>query len=405
MNLPFYIAGRYLKSKKSHNAINIISGISVIGVAIGTMALIIVLSVFNGFDTLVKSLLSSFDPDLKIEIAEGKSFTPSDSVLQVMNNMDGVAAVSGVLEENALLRYDERQYIATIKGVDDQYKAVTGVDTMMREGSFELWKDNRPMAVVGEGISYFLGIGLNFVTPINIYVIKRTGGITVNPQQAVQRKYIFPSGIFSIEQETNTKYMFVPIAFARELMGYTGQVTALEVKLAPGARTAPVQEDIETLMGGDYTVKNRYQQNELFYRIMRSEKWAIFFILTFILIIASFNIIGSLTMLILDKKEDINILRSLGAWDKLIRKIFLVEGWLISFTGAFFGLILGSLIALAQQKFEIIKLKGSGSFVIDAYPVVFRWTDMLMVLAAVLIIGGVTAWLPARFISKKYLLE
>ncbi len=405
MNLPFYIAGRYLKSKKSHNAINIISGISVIGVALGTMALIIVLSVFNGFDSLVKSLLSSFDPDLKIEIAEGKSFTPSDSVLQIMGDMDGVDAVSGVLEENALLRYDDRQYIATIKGVDDQYVAVSGVDTMMREGSFQLWKDKRPMAVVGEGIAYFLGIGLNFVTPINIYVIKRTGDITVNPQQAVQRKFIFPTGIFSIEQETNTKYMFVPIEFARELMGYSTEVTALEVKLAPGSKMARVQEDTEYLMGPDFTVKNRFQQNELFYRIMRSEKWAIFFILTFILIIASFNIIGSLTMLILDKKEDINILRGLGAWDKLIRKIFLVEGWLISFTGAFMGLLLGSLFALAQQKFGIIKLKGSGSFVIDAYPVVFRWTDLLMVLAAVLLIGWVTAWIPARFISKKYLLE
>ena len=404
MNLSFYIAKRYLFAKKSRNAINIISGISVFGVAIGTIALIVVLSVFNGFDDLIKSLYSSFDPELKITPAEGKTFVPETAPFDTLRQLDGVLHISEILEENALLRYGEKQYIATVKGVDEHYSKVTGIDTMIVDGEFTLFKKNRPYAIVGQGIAYYLGMGLNFITPINIYSLKRTGNISINPEQAINRKYIFPSGVFSIEQEYNTKYILVPIQFARELLQYTNEVSALEIRLVPGSDHEAIQARMRSLLGNQFVVQNRNEQNELFYKIMRSEKWAIFFILTFILIVASFNIIGSLTMLILDKKKDIETLRSLGASDHLIKWIFITEGWLISLTGAIIGLVLGSLISWLQAEYGLIKLNGSGSFIIDAYPVVYQFADVIKVLFTVVFIGFIAAWYPVRFTSKRFLL-
>jgi len=405
VNLSFYIAKRYLFAKKSRNAINIISGVSVFGVAVGTIALIVVLSVFNGFDDLIKSLYSSFDPEIKITPAEGKTFVPHSASFDTLRQLEGVIFFSEVLEENALLRYGEKQYIATVKGIDEQFSDVTGIDTMIVEGEFSLYKKNRPYAIVGQGIAYYLGMGLNFITPINIYSLKRTGNISVNPEQAINRKYIFPSGVFSIEQEYNTKYILVPIQFARELLQYTDEVSALELRLDPEADPVAVQDRIQSLLGDNYVIQNRNEQNELFYKIMKSEKWAIFFILTFILIVASFNIIGSLTMLILDKKKDIETLRSMGASDGLIKRIFVTEGWLISFSGALIGLLIGSLISWLQAKYGLIKLCGSGSFIIDAYPVVYQFTDVIKVLLTVMFIGFIAAWYPVRFTSKRFILS
>ncbi len=404
MNLPFYIAKRYLFAKKSQNVINIISGISVVGIAVGTMALIIVLSVFNGFDELIKALYSTFDPEIKISLSEGKTFSPSTLEFKKVKNLGGVQYFSGVLEENVLLRYADRQYIATLKGVDDKYEEVTGIDTMIVEGDFKLMDTNhRPYVVVGQGVAYYLGIGLNFLNPLNIYSIKRKGNVSIYPEQAINRKFIFPSGIFSIEQEHNIKYVIVPISFARDLLGYSDEVSAVELKLHPDADHHIVQEEIRSILGDAFRVQNRNEQNELFYRIMRSEKWAIFFILTFILIVASFNIIGSLTMLILDKKEDINTLQSLGASNQLIRKIFLLEGWMISILGAIIGLIIGSLIAWMQAEYGLIKLDSSGSFIIDAYPVIYKLSDVLKIFITVLLIGFLAAWYPVRYISRKFL--
>jgi len=403
MNLSFYIAKRYLLAKKSQNVINIISGISVIGVAVGTMALIIVLSVFNGFDELIKSLYSTFDPEIKISLAEGKTFSPATPEFETVKNLIGVQYFSEVLEENVLLKYGDWQYIATLKGVDDKFEYVTGIDTMIVEGVFKLMDKNRPYAVVGQGVAYYLSIGLNFLNPLNIYSIRRTGNISINPEQAINRKFIFPSGIFSIEQEHNVKYVIVPISFARDLLGYGQEVSAIEIKLNPNADHYAAEEEIQSILGDEFRVQNRNEQNELFYRIMKSEKWAIFFILTFILIVASFNIIGSLTMLILDKKEDINTLRSLGASNQLIKKIFLLEGWMISILGAIFGLIIGSLIAWLQAEYGLIKLNSSGSFIIDAYPVVYKFTDVLKIFITVLFIGLLAALYPVRYISRRFL--
>jgi lipoprotein-releasing system permease protein len=404
VNLSFYIARRYLFGKKSQNAINIISGISVIGVTVGTMALVIVLSVFNGFDQVVKSLFSTFDPDIKISAAEGKTFVPDPLVTGKIRALPGVIALSEVLEENVLLLYGEKQHIATIKGVDDYFRTVTGIDSMIYDGSMKLKDENRPYAVVGQGVAYSLRIGLNFITPLFVYSIDRKSRFNMaQPEESIRREFIYPSGIFAIEQDFDSKYVIVPIDFTRELLSYEKEVSFLEVKLDPRFPADQVQDDIIAIMGGGFHVKNREQQNALFYRVMKSEKWAIFLILTFILIIASFNIIGSLSMLIIDKKRDIGSLRNMGAGNQLIGKIFLVEGWLISVTGSFLGLLLGTGISWIQQRFGLIRLKGSGSFVIDAYPVRIEPVDILMIWFTVLLIGWMAARIPVRQISRKYL--
>jgi len=405
MNLPFYIARRYLLAKKSQNAINIISGISIAGVAVGTMALITVLSVFNGFDGIIKALYNSFDPEIKISIAEGKTFNPGEYPFERIRNHPFVAYYSEVLEENALLRYGDRQFIATVKGVDNQYHLVTGIDSMIVEGEYLLWEGNKPKAVVGIGVGYHLAIGLNFLNPINIYVIKRGGNVSMNPEQAITRRYIFPSSLFSIEQEINSRYLLVPLAFARDLLRYSTEVSAIELRLREGEDQSLAQQEFQEILGEEFLVRNRNDQNELFYKIMRSEKWAIFFILSFILVIASFNIIGSLTMLILDKQGDIDTLDSLGASSKIIKRIFLLEGWMISITGAVIGLFLGSLISWLQQEYGLIKLSGSGSFIIDAYPVVFQIMDVVKVFFTVLGIGFIAAWIPVRYIARQYRLN
>ncbi len=404
MNLSFYIAKRYLLGKKSQNAINIISGISVLGVATGTMALVIVLSVFNGFDEVVKSLFNSFDPDIKISSVEGKTFVPGESVTSAIIALPGVTAVSEVLEENVLLLYGDKQHIATIKGVDESFDEVSGLDSMIYDGEMKLKDINRPYAVVGQGIAYSLRIGLSFVDPLFVYTIDRKARINMaQPEESIRRDFIYPSGIFSIEQEIDSRYIIVPIEFARELLSYQNEVSFLEIKLDQRFPADRVREEIFAIMGVDFHVKNRQQQNELFYRVMKSEKWAIFLILTFILIIASFNIIGSLSMLIIDKKNDIVTLRNMGATNRLIQRIFLVEGWLISVIGSLTGMALGTAISWVQQRFGIIKLSGNGTFVIDSYPVQIEAVDILLIWLTVLLIGWIAARYPVKQISRKFL--
>ncbi len=403
MKLPLYIAKRYLFAKKSRNAINVISSISVAGVTVGTMALIIVLSVFNGLETLVRSIFNTFDPDLKITPAEGKTFIPDSGSLSLLASVNGVACYSLCVEENALLRYGDRQFVATIKGVDGNYAEVTGIDSSMWDGEFILTSDQgRQFAVPGIGVANYLGMRVNFVTPLNIYVPKRTGSVDLDPENAFIRNYIFPSGIYQVEQEFDSKYVFVPVDFARELLEYKSEVTSLEIKFKEGAREADVQKDVNKIFREGFIVQNKYEQQEIFYKVMRSERIAIFFILTLILIIASFSIIGSLTMLIIEKERDIGILRSLGADNMLIRKIFIFEGWLISIIGAIAGIILGFLICWIQQKYGIVTLQ-SDSLIVNAYPVEMKVRDFIVVPLTVLLIGFWAAWYPVRFLTKKYL--
>ena len=400
MNFPVYIAKRYIFAKKSRNAINIISGISVGGVAIGTMALVIVLSVFNGFDDLIRKLFNSFDPDLKVTIVEGKHFPIDTTKLKNLGSIKGVEAFSKVLEDNALLKYGEKQFPATFKGVDDHYLDVNGMDSMIVDGTFKLTDKHGQYAVVGQGLAYNLQIGLKFINPIIVYVPPRNAS-TMTPNQ----KFIFPSGIFAVEQEHDVKYMIVPLKFAYELLEDSTILSAIEIKMTKTADQKLVQKKVQQLFGNQFIVKNHYQQNELFYRIMKYEKWTIFMILSFILMVASFNIVGSLSMLIIEKKKDISTFQSLGADRSLISRIFLFEGMMISFFGALLGLILGLTICWLQVKYGFVKLQGSGSFIIDAYPVSIRMPDIILGFLTVLVIGYLAAWYPVRFIIKKYLPE
>jgi lipoprotein-releasing system permease protein len=403
LNFPFYIAKRYLLAKKKRNAINIISAISVGGVMVGTMALVIVLSVFNGFDKVIKSLINSFDPDLKITVIEGKVFDPSLAGKTKILKIPGVLDISEVLEESALLRYDQRQYIASMKGVDEKFIHTSGIDTMMVDGEFLLEKDGRPYTVVGQGVAYSLKVGLNFVNPLIIYVPERIGKINMsNPTGAFRKFPVYPSGVFGIEQEYDAKYIILPIKNVREILDYTNEVSALEIKLKDGADEEKIQLLIQKILPQNFEVKTRYQQNEMFYKIMKSEKWAIFLILTLILLVASFNIIGSLSMLIIDKQDDIISLKNLGADSSIIKKIFLLEGWLISITGSFLGILIGTAIAFIQQKFKIIGLGGSGSFVLDSYPVDIQIFDILLIWLTVMLIGFLAALYPVRKLSSKY---
>jgi lipoprotein-releasing system permease protein len=403
VKLSLYIAKRYLFAKKSRNAINVISSISVAGVTVGAMALIIVLSVFNGLESLVRSIFNTFDPDLKITPAAGKTFIPDSTALKLLSNINGVACYSLCVEENALLRYGEKQYVATIKGVDENYAQVSGIDSSMWDGGFILRSEKgRPYAIPGIGIANYLGMRVNFITPLNIYVPKRTGGTDLNPEDAFIRNYILLSGIYQVEQEYDSKYVFIPIDFARELLEYKSEVSSLEIKFEQDAKESAVQKDVIKLFGKGFIVQNKYEQQEIFYKVMKSERIAIFFILTLILIIASFSIIGSLTMLIIEKERDIGILRSLGADNTLIRKIFIFEGWLISIIGAFAGILLGFAVCWIQQKYGIVRLQ-SDSLIVNAYPVVMKIKDFIIVPVTVLVIGFWAAWYPVRFLTKKYL--
>jgi len=403
VRLPLYIAKRYLFAKKSRNAINVISSISVAGVTVGTMALIIVLSVFNGLETLVHSIFNTFDPDLRITPAEGKAFIPDSAKLSLLSSVDGIACYSLCLEENALLKYGEKQYIATIKGVDENYTQVTGIDSSMWDGEFILRSEQgRPYAIPGIGIANFLGMRINFITPLVIYVPRRSGSTELTAEDAFVRNYIFPSGIYQVEQEYDSKYVFMPIGFARELLESGSEVTSIEIKFKAGPSESQIQKDVTRLFGKGFIVQNKYEQQEIFYKVMRSERLAIFFILTLILIIASFSIIGSLTMLIIEKERDVEILRSLGADNTLIRRIFIIEGWLISIIGAIAGILLGFVICWMQQRFGLVRLQ-SDTLILDAYPVVMKIKDFLIVPATVLLIGFWAAWYPVRFLTRKYL--
>ena len=403
MKLSLYIAKRYLFAKKSRNAINVISAVSVTGVAIGTMALIIILSVFNGLEDMVRSIFNTFDPDLKITPALGKTFPAENPKLEMLANINGIACYSLTIEENVLLRYGERETVATIKGVDDSYVKVTGIDSAMWDGEFILKSDKqRDYAIPGIGIANYLGIGITFITPINIYVPKRTGGSTVNAEEAFNRRFIYPSGIFQIEQSYDSKYIYVPIDFARDLIGNENGVSSVEIKFLDNADEKRVRKEVSDLFGDDFIVQNRFEQQEIFYRVMRSERLVIFLILTLIIIIASFNIIGSLTMLIIEKERDIEILKSLGADRDLIRSIFIFEGWMISIIGTITGLILGFIICWLQQTYGLVKLQ-SDSLLLTSYPISMKLKDFIIVPLTVLAIGYWAAWYPVRYLTKKYL--
>jgi lipoprotein-releasing system permease protein len=403
MNLSLFIAKRYLISKKSHNAINVITAISIVGVTVGTTALIVVLSVFNGFENLVMSLYNSFDPDIEITAKYGKTFEPSDYLYQQLTSVEGIKALSPVVEENALLKYNNRQYIATIKGVNSDYLQQTGLDTMLADGKITLQRDCTYFALVGQGVANKLGVNIHDVLSfLQVYVPRR--GITfnsLNPESAFTSEAVTAGGIFAIQQDFDSKYVLLPLPFVKKLLNYSSQVSAIEIILKPGTDSKKIQAQIEQISGNKLIVKNRFQQHALLYKIMRSEKWAVFLILGFILIIATFNVIGSLTMLIIEKKKDMIVLRSMGATVSFIRKLFLTEGLMISFIGGISGLLIGTAICLSQLHFGWIKMPGGGSFVVDAYPVRMQISDFVFVFGTVLTIGFLAAFYPSQTLIKK----
>ncbi len=402
MNLPFYIGWRYLKSKKSHNVINIISGISVAGVTIGTMALIVVLSVFNGFESLVVSLFNTFDPPLKVQPIAGKTFASSTFPWERIKALEGVKATTGVIEEKALLKYGTNQFLATLKGVDDNYTEWTGLDSMIIDGSLMLRFKDQPLAIPGQGIAYYLGIDLkNYDAMIEVFAPRRSAAATASPENAFQRVDIRPAGVFSVQQDFDTRYMIVPLSFAREVFEYNDELSSVEIALTEGADMVSVQKRVAEVLGNSYTVQNRFEQQQVLYNIMRTEKYAIFLILSFILLIATFNVVGSLSMLILDKRKDISILSAMGAGNNLIRRIFLSEGLLVVLSGAFAGMILGAAICIIQQQFGLVKINAEGgSFLITAYPVLMQWQDFAAVFLVVGGIGLLSALVPVAGIRK-----
>jgi lipoprotein-releasing system permease protein len=348
-------------------------------------------------------MFNTFYADYEIVPREGKTFVIDDSILQKMRSVPGVADIASVVEENALLVYGDRQAVGAVRGVTDNYDEVTGIDTMLWEGEYTLWKDNLPYAVIGRGIKYMLNMETDFFENLKIIVPHRTEKFSMDPNRALNSKIIRPSGFFVSQPEIEIKYVIVPIDFARSLFDYTNQITALEIKSEPSGNSAKIQRTLQEIAGANLIVKNRFQQNELLYKTMKSEKWAIFFILVFILLVASFNVVGTLTMLIIEKKNDIQTLRSLGSNMKSIKRTFLIEGLIISFIGAIVGLLIGSIICYLQQEFGIVKLKGAEAFIIDAYPVKIMVRDILMVLIVVSCIGFIASWYPIRFITRRYL--
>ncbi|MFZ4456342.1 MAG: FtsX-like permease family protein [Bacteroidales bacterium] len=406
MNLSYKIARRYLFSKKSHSAINIISMVSVGGVAIATLALVCTMSVFNGFQQVVSTLYCAFDPQLKITPVKGKTFDASSAKFQQIKGLKEVAVFTEVVEENALVRYKDRQVTATLKGVSDNYRQLTNIDSLLYDGKFILYDPIANYATVGGGLSVSLGVGAGFVNPLEIYAPRRNQKVNLaNPASAFNLDYAYVTAIFSVNQPKYDESMIiVPLKFTRALFDYTTEVTSIELRLKQGVDADAEKEKIAAIIGADYKVKNQFEQQEDSFKMMQIEKWMTFLILCFVLMIAVFNIIGSLSMLILDKQADISTLRSLGADNRLISRIFLFEGWMISAIGAFTGVVLGLLLCFLQEKFGLLRLSSKiGSFIIDAYPVKVIWTDLVIILASVFVVGFFSAWYPVRSMKKRWL--
>lgn len=403
MRLSFFIAKRYLISKKSHNLINIISIISVVGLSVGTMALIVVLSVFNGFEDVIKSLYTTFNADLQVTPAVCKTFNYSDFPSEKIIGVEGVVGISEVVEEDALFKYMDKQHIARIKGVSDNFVELSRIDTMTVNGSFILQEGNSDFAVVGSGVAWYLNIyPQNISNLLSIYVPRRGNASSFNFENAFNNRALHPTGVFSIQQEFDEKYVFVPLQFARELLDYSDEVTSVEIRYNHGVDDDNIQGIVQSILGNDYVVKNRFQQNESLFKILRSEKTAIFLILVFILILSSFNMIGSLSILIIEKNKDIRILASMGADMKLIKKIFFTEGMLISLLGSIIGLAVGFLILFIQESFGLLQLGGGeGAFVISAYPVKIQLLDFIYVFGTVMAIGIIATIYPVLYLTKE----
>ena len=398
MQLSFLIARRYLFGKKKRNVINYISAISVVVVAIVTMALFVVLSVFNGLQGLVQNMYDSFDPDIKITPVSGKVFIPNQKFEQI-RQLHGVISYCETIEEDVLLKYSDKQFIGRVKGVSATYNKTTGIDNQIIYGIYSIGDTTLPACVMGQGLSYYLSVGLNQTEPISVYAPDRLAGKMAAPDKAYRQASVFPVGIFQTQPEIDNKYLLTNIEYVRRLLNYSKEVSQIELKIDP-EKIESIQKKISEILGDQFNVKNREQQHEFVFKVLKSEKWGVFLIVSFILLIASFNIIGSLSMLIIDKKKDISILRSMGANTRLLKRIFLLEGWMISMLGAIIGIFVGIVVCWLQSKFGLLKFDQSGSFIVDSYPVQMLFSDIINVLLIVILIGYLAAFIPVRQISK-----
>lgn len=407
MNLPLHIAKRYLFSKKSHNAINIISAISVCGVALATLALVCTLSVFNGFHDLIASFFTHFDPDLKVETIKGKTFTPDSTQLIAIQAIPGVEVVSATLEDNAMAKYKEQQTMVTIKGVDDNFQALTHIDEILYGNpEFKLYDAVVDYGIMGQQLMYILNTGVQPYDPIEVYAPRKGTRVNMsNPLANFHRELLYsPGSVFNINDgRYASSYIITSMDFARRLFDYTDEVSALELRLLPEADADDVKHAISDIVGEGFTVKDRYEQQEATFKVVKIEKFISYLFLCFILMVACFNIISSVSMLILDKRDNANTLRSLGAPDGMVARIFIYEGNLIALIGAIVGLILGIVLCLLQQHFGLIGLGGDGQFVVSAYPVRVKFTDIVLVFFSVAVVSAISVWLPIRLVNKYFM--
>ncbi len=384
MNLPLKIARRYLFAKKSTNAINIITGISVSGIAIGAAALVLVLSVFNGFEDLILGLFSNFNPDVKITVSVGKTFVPDSATLAQLRALPGVETVSETLEEVAFFQYRDSEDFGILKGVDDNYRKVTGIDSTIFEGHYRFREGERSMAVLGGGMRNKLQVNIDDpFEMLQVFMAKRESSGAL--EQQFRRRLAYPGGTFKIQQDFDNQYVLVSLDFARDLLGSEGEVSALEIRLTPGLDQQNVIDAIQGVMGPGFEVKDRYRQDESFLKLMNIEKWMSFAILSLTLVLVAFNMIGSLWMIVLEKKGDISILKSMGATDRMVRNIFLAEGLLLCMGGLILGFVLAIALYIIQKTYGIVAIPEG--FVVNAYPISMRLMDLLAVAGVVLAIG------------------
>lgn len=404
MNLPFFIAKRYLLAKKSHNLINIITWISIIGISVGAFALIVVLSAFNGLENVVSSMSNRLTPDLQVAPVKGKTITLSAFPLERVKGVDGVDVVVPTITEDALFRANDKQHIGQVKGVGREYQDVERLDdVVMGDGGLLLSDGSYDFAVPGVGLAWRLGINsYNPYAMMRIYVPKRGNASQMSLENSFNSDVLTVQSVFSTDQEVDENRVMVPLEWLSELLEYEDKVSNMELFLKSTADINKVKKEVKAILGEDFTVKDQKEQQETMYKVMRSEKWAVYIILTFILILATFNVVGSLSMLMIDKRKDTQILRAMGADRRLIQKIFMNEGMLIAVAGGIIGLLLGIVVVLLQQKFGFVKFGTGGNYVVDAYPVQLKIKDVLLIFATILMVGGTSAFLTVRHAMRHH---
>ena len=404
MQLPGFIARRYLFAKKSHNVINIISIIAAAGIAIGTAALVIILSIYNGFDRIVRDLNDSYTADVLISPATGKVFS-FDQRFDFLSDDPRVKAACGVLEENVFVQYGDRNKVVTARGVDSLYEQITSLRDHLTEGDFDLSFGDLGQVVLGRTVALELGVRTAFLQPLTVWFPSRTQKVDLlNPLASLRQEKLHPAGIVALEQNFDQKYLFMPLPALRNLLEYDDEVSGVELYLAPsglnrkGMASRALLSDLQAKLGDGFVVRDRQQQNTMLYKLLKYEKIAIYLILLFVMLIISFNIYGSLSMLIIEKRDDIATLRAIGADDQLVEQIFVREGWLISLLGIGIGVIAGLAVCWAQLRFGLVKMPGN--FVVDAYPVVVQWSDVLIIVAGVALIGWIISFLTRRLTAS-----